>query len=40
MKKFESKECKGSISIQKTDEKRCRGYYDLEIKKMFLVEII
>lgn len=33
LKKFESKECKGSISIQKTDEKRCRGYYDLEIKK-------
>lgn len=33
-KKIEYEECEGSINIRKTGEKRCRGYYDLETKKI------
>ena len=32
--KIEYEECKGNINIRKTGEKRCRGYYDLETKKI------
>ena len=33
-KKIEYEECEGNINIRKTGEKRCRGYYDLETKKI------
>ena len=33
-KRIEYEECEGNINIQKIEEKRCRGYYDLEIKKI------
>ena len=33
-KKFEYEDCKGTISLERTKEKRCKGYYDLEKKKI------
>ena len=33
-KEIKYEECDGTISIRKTTEKRCRGYYDLEKKQI------
>ena len=33
-KKIEYEDSKGTISLERTKEKRCKGYYDLEKKKI------